>query len=69
MQATPLASSTPAPVGGDVASLVAQLSDSYTRAQTLLRDGDFAGYGAELDRQKQLLDALQQLVGTPTAAP
>ncbi len=66
---TPPSSATAAPAAGDVASLVAQLGDSYTRAQTLLRNGDFAGYGAELDRQKQLLGRLQQLVGTPTARP
>lgn len=65
-QSTPVAATTAAPVTGDVASLVAQLADSYARAQTLLRDGDFAGYGGELDRQKQLLARLQQLVGTPT---
>ena len=68
-QATPLASKTVAPATGDVASLIAQLADSYSRAQTQLRNGDFAGYGAEIDRQKQLLDRLQQLVGTPVARP
>lgn len=68
-RATAPPSATAAPVAGDVASLVAQLTESYARAQTLLRNGDFAGYGAELDRQKQLLDRLQQLVGTPTARP
>ncbi len=68
-QATPPPSTTAAPVSGDVASLVAQLQDSYNRAQTLLRNGDFAGYGAELDRQRQILDGLQQLVGTPVARP
>ncbi len=68
-QATPPPSTTAAPVSGDVASLVAQAQESYNRAQTLLRNGDFAGYGAELDRQKQILDRLQQLVGTPIATP
>jgi hypothetical protein len=68
-RATPPPSPTAAPVSGDAASLVAQLQDSYNRAQTLLRNGDFAGYGAELDRQRQILDRLQQLVGTPVARP
>jgi uncharacterized membrane protein (UPF0182 family) len=68
-QATPPPSTTVTPVSGDVASLVAQAQESYNRAQTLLRNGDFAGYGAELDRQKQILARLQQLVGTPVAPP
>jgi uncharacterized membrane protein (UPF0182 family) len=68
-QATPPPSTTVTPVSGDVASLVAQAQESYNRAQTLLRNGDFAGYGVELDRQKQILDRLQQLVGTPIATP
>ena len=57
------------PWRGDVASLVAQALESYNRAQTLLRNGDFAGYGAEIERSKQILDRLQQLVGTPVATP
>jgi uncharacterized membrane protein (UPF0182 family) len=64
-QATPAA--TPAPVSGDTASLVAQGQQSYDRAQTLLRNGDFAGYGAEIAHLKQILDQLQQITGTPTA--
>ncbi len=50
----------------DVASLVAEAAQSYERAQTLLRAGDFAGYGAENERLKQILNRLGQLVGTPT---
>ena len=65
--ATPAPSSTAAPVSGDIASLVAQAVDSYNRAQEALRNGDFAGYGAEIERSKQILDRLQQLVGTPEA--
>jgi hypothetical protein len=68
-RATPPPASTAAPVSGDVASLVAQALESYNRAQALLRTGDFAGYGAELERQRQILDRLQQLVGTPVARP
>jgi hypothetical protein len=73
-QGTPPPTATPAPatpiaVSGDVASLVAQAVESYNRAQALLRNGDFAGYGAEVERSKQILDRLQQLVGTPVAMP
>ena len=64
---TPTPAVTAAPVSGDVASLVAQALDSYNRGQAALRNGDFAGYGAELERQRQILDQLQQLVGTPVA--
>jgi uncharacterized membrane protein (UPF0182 family) len=64
---TPAPSATVAPVGGDVASLVAQALDSYNRGQQALRNGDFAGYGAELERQRQILEQLQKLVGTPVA--
>jgi len=60
---------TTAPVPGDVASLVGQALESYERAQTLLRDGDFAGYGAEIERSKEILERLEQLVGTPVAGP
>ncbi len=68
-QGTPAPAATPVPVSGDVASLVAQAVESYDRAQALLRSGDFAGYGAEVERSKQILDRLQQLVGTPVATP
>jgi hypothetical protein len=49
-----------------VASLVAQAAQAYDQAQALLRAGDFAGYGAENERLKQILDRLRQLTGTPT---
>ncbi len=64
---TPAPSATAAPVGSDVASLVQQALDSYNRGQAALRNGDFATYGAELERQRQILQQLQQLVGTPVA--
>ncbi|MBI5287696.1 MAG: UPF0182 family protein [Chloroflexi bacterium] len=65
----PTSAATSAPVTGDVASLVAQALESYERAQTLLRNGDFAGYGAEIERSKEILEQLEQLVGTPVAGP
>ena len=59
---------TPVPASGDAATLVARLKDSYARADAALRSGDFAGYAAELALQKQLLDNLQQVIGTPVAS-
>jgi len=77
--ATPTATSSPtavAPTPGtspgipdDVGSLVAQAAQSYDRAQALLRAGDFAGYGREIEQLKQILDRLGQLTGTPTPGP
>jgi hypothetical protein len=67
-----VASATPplTPIGeDDVASLVAQAQQSYDRAQALLRSGDFAGYGDEIARLKQILDRLEQIAGTPVASP
>jgi uncharacterized membrane protein (UPF0182 family) len=63
--ATPTAIGTPG-LPNDVASLVAQAAQAYDQAQALLRAGDFAGYGAENERLKQILDRLRQLTGTPT---
>jgi len=68
-QGTPAATATPAPIGGDAASLVAQAQASYDRAQAFLRNGDFAGYGTEIARLKEILDRLQQITGTPVATP
>lgn len=63
------AQGTPAPPGGDAAALVAEAQRSYDRAQSLLRSGDFAGYGQETARLKQILDRLQQLTGAPVPPP
>jgi uncharacterized protein len=60
---------TPSSLPTDVASLAALAQDSYNRAQQLLRAGDFAGYGAEVDHLKQILDRLQQVAGTPVPRP
>jgi len=59
----------PLPGGTDAASLVDQAQQSYDRAQALLRNGDFAGYGQEIARLKQILDQLRQSVGTPVSSP
>ncbi len=67
--ASPTPGATSAPPAGDTAALVAQAQQSYDRAQELLRNGDFAGYGQEIARLKQILDQLQQITGTPAASP
>jgi hypothetical protein len=66
---SPAAERTAVPLGGDVSALVTQAQQSYERAQSLLRSGDFAGYGEEIARLKVILDRLQQLIPTPAAAP
>jgi len=60
---------TPTPEGlpSDVPSLVALAQESYDRAQSFLKAGDFAGYGNEISRLKSILARLQQVAGTPVA--
>lgn len=66
---SPTATPTPASAPGngtDLAALVTQATQSYDRAQALLRAGDFAGYGRETEQLKQILDRLAQITGAPT---
>jgi hypothetical protein len=65
--ATP-STATPGSLPADVPSLAKLAGESYDRAQSLLKAGDFAGYGAELERLKAILDRLQQAAGTPVPA-
>ena len=60
---TPEPTPTPTPVGGteDIAALVREAQEAYDSAQQALRDGDFAGYGAQIQRLEQLLDQLAEL--------
>ena len=67
--ATQVPAGTPVAISGDVASLVTQAQQSYARAQNLLRTGDFAGYGAENERLRQILDRLQSALPVPTQSP
>jgi hypothetical protein len=60
---------TAVPLGGDIAALVTQAQQSYQRAQELLRNGDFAGYGDEIAKLKAILDRLQAIIPAPTATP
>jgi uncharacterized membrane protein (UPF0182 family) len=57
--APPAPGAPPAPaVAPDVAALVRQASQHYDRAQQLLRQGDFAGYGEEMRRLGEVLKKL-----------
>lgn len=64
-----------AAVGIDLSSasvqeLIWAANNHYERAQRLLREGDWAGYGAEMDALKATLDRLVALTGgLPTATP
>ena len=70
----PAVSPTPGPVvgpgqtppPGNVAALVAYANDHFERAQTALRNGDFATYGAEIVKVQ---DALRQLSLLVPASP
>ena len=57
------------PTATDVPGLVREASDAETRAQTALRNGDFAGYGQEQARLRAALDRLNQLLIQPAASP
>ncbi len=69
---TPQAGETPRPTAtpratttlpDDVDALIQDANDSFIRAQQLLRDGDFAGYGQEISRLEDILQRLAQLTG------
>jgi len=51
-----------------VAALIAYANQHFELAQTALRDGDFATYGAEIAKVQQALLQLSQLV-PPSASP
>ncbi|MEX0786875.1 MAG: UPF0182 family protein [Dehalococcoidia bacterium] len=61
---TPLPTSTPQPtpaVSGDVDELIQQANASFLRAQQLLQQGDFAGYGEEIEQLEEILQRLAEL--------
>ena len=63
---TPEPTASPQPtqnLPSDIDALIQQANDSFNRAQQLLRDGDFAGYGQEIAHLRQLLQRLAQLSG------
>lgn len=49
------------PVAADIAGLIAEAQEHYDRAQQHLKDGDWTGYGRELDALKRVLDRLAEL--------
>jgi hypothetical protein len=60
--------------GGAVEELIQAANEHYEQAQAYLRDGDWAGYGAELDALGQVLEQLATLSGvqpgpSPEARP
>ncbi len=50
----------PAPAPGSVAALAARASDHYARAQELLRQGNWAGFGDELKKMEGVLRQLRE---------
>ncbi|MGB2695273.1 MAG: UPF0182 family protein [Dehalococcoidia bacterium] len=59
---------TPAPTAtaaaDNINTLIQQANDSFQRAQQLLQQGDFAGYGQEVDRLQGILQRLMDLSGS-----
>jgi len=49
------------PVAADIANLVEEAQWHYDKAQQYLKEGDWAGYGNELDALKAVLDQLAEL--------
>ena len=67
---TPLPTSTPQPtptaqpttaLPDDVETLIQQANESFDLAQQLLQQGDFAGYGEEIERLEEILQRLAEL--------
>ena len=49
------------PVAASIANLIAQAQQHYDRAQQYLKEGDWAGYGEELDALEAVLNQLAEL--------
>ena len=67
---TPLPTSTPQPtptaqpptvLSDDVETLIQQANESFNLAQQLLQQGNFAGYGEEIERLEEILQRLAEL--------
>jgi uncharacterized membrane protein (UPF0182 family) len=63
-EATPTPAPVPTPTG-DIAAVVQEAQAAYERAQTALRQGDFATYGEELDSLEAALERLVELTSSP----
>lgn len=46
--------------------LIQQANQAYAEAQTFLQNGDWAGYGAQMERLQRVLTTLDQLTAPPT---
>jgi uncharacterized membrane protein (UPF0182 family) len=67
---TPTAGGTPTPLPsvsytGNAQQLAAQIAAHFQAAQEAAQKGDWATYGAEMKTVQQLIEQLQQVVGTP----
>jgi len=68
---TPAPSSSPGSLPADVEGLVTYANEHFDLAQQALRNGDFATYGAEMDKVQAALKRLSELTGgaVPTSIP
>jgi uncharacterized membrane protein (UPF0182 family) len=63
---SPTASAGPTPPSGDLDALIAYANEHFQLAQQALRNGDFATYGAEMQKVQQALSELAALTASPT---
>jgi len=49
------------PITGDIAALIEQAQQHYDKARQYLKDGDWTGYGQELEALQQVLQQLAEL--------
>ncbi|MFC1942457.1 UPF0182 family protein [Chloroflexota bacterium] len=61
----PAATEPEKPVTADIADLIAEASQHYNQAQQNLKDGDWAGYGREMDALQAVLDKLANFTAEP----
>ena len=59
-----ISSSSSSPVSTSVKSLIQQASSEYDAAEQKLKQGDFGGYGKDIQKLKQSLQQLKQAAGT-----
>ncbi|MGH2348028.1 MAG: UPF0182 family protein, partial [bacterium] len=60
---SPPAAPGPPPAAGSVRALIVQATETYERAQQLLRAGDLAGYAREMERLGEILRRLRETQG------
>ncbi len=67
--ATPTPTVSPSGLPTDVQTLISYANAHFDLAQQALHNGDFATYGAEMDKVQAALKRLGELTGTPSASP